>query len=52
MEHLSAEYKLLFNGITSAIEDLNALLFRLAALQYQAEELFISRPDSDSESGS
>ena len=44
MAKLSKEYTLLFNGITDTIQELQTLSNRLAALQLQAEELYISSP--------
>lgn len=44
MAELSKEYTLLFNGITDTIQELQALSNRLATLQLQAEELYISSP--------
>lgn len=44
MAELSKEYTLLFNGITDTIQELQTLSNRLAALQLQAEELYISSP--------
>ncbi len=43
MEQMSSEYKLLFNGITTAISELQSLSIKLAVLQQKAEEQYIQR---------
>lgn len=46
MDELPKEYTLLFNGISSAITELQALSLRLDFLQQQAEEIYISKSAS------
>lgn len=45
MDELPKEYTVLFNGISATIRELQALSYRLAFLQQQAEEIFISKPE-------
>lgn len=40
---LSPEYLALFNAITTTLEELKRMIYRLEETQQEAEELFISR---------
>lgn len=52
MEQLTKEYSHLFNGISAAIVELQAMTYTMVALQQQAEEIYISRQSQPTVDGS
>ncbi len=49
MEKISKEYKILFNGISMAIDQLQGLSMRLVMLQQQAEQEYIQRGERETD---